>query len=552
MAISRLMEVKAVCGQSLLIKVDGLQILVDTPLEFVGLLSVTPRCLHAQSHTQTLSYDTSLYDTVDSETLDVVLVSNLLAVQGLPLLFPKCHARVLMTDPVSKLGPALCEEMIALDEDIRTTSLDCSRMYSPEEIPRAWTHVQALSYRQVVRINEIEIEALSAGHSLGSANWRITWGDFSVVVVGCACADNSRYPAELDLLMLNADVLLFGPRVAPLPTPFQTQMKQFYEVLLETCRSNALQSVVMLPLNPMLFLDLQSRLVSASAAFHLPIFCVSRTTKAFCSCAAGSTEWLNNELKHKSYIPQSAFPFETALENKSLRIYKDLKESFGSDFKEPCILLAGHASLRLGEGEYLLSYLANQARSSHTLLFVDPEYPMELCIAPFRTANWTRKLKLVQSEIRVGLTVQEIREMVGRSGAVQTVLPETFAGCLGEIEGKRVDFYSSDDPIPLRKDRPTNYSFKCVNEAKGVVFGSLDYTNYQYTVELVSVAEAVKAGLEELGVSAEVEERNEVLVVRAKDGRVELSPRGVAIRAKSGDFRKVLLQILKSKRRRDP
>ena len=544
------MQVRAVCGQALLLQVGGLQLLVDTPLDYVGLLSLTPRCLHT-AQPQVVNYDTSLYEALDSDTLDVVMVSNILTVQGLPMLFPKCHARVLMTDPVAKMGKAICEELISLDEEMRLSSLEKTKLYGETEIGQAWRRVQELSFGQVVRINEVQIQPLSSGHSLGAANWLITWGDFSVAVISNSCMEASRYPAEFNQTVLRADLLLFNPRVQPTILPFHIQAKSLYESLLETCRSNSMQSVILLPLNPWQFLDLQSRLASVSTAFHLPIYCISQTVKAFCSCAAGSTEWLNTELKHKSYIPQSAFPFEAALESKSLRIYKDLKESFGSEFKEPCILLVAHSSLRLGEAEYILSYLANQGKSSHSLFFVDPDYPMESCIAPYRAANWTRKLKLVQSELRVSLTIQDTREIITQSVAGQCVLPAGFCTPLGAVTGKTLTYYNGDDQVTLLRSTPNHITVRSSGITPGVVLGSVNLQDYAYSVETVSAAELLRDGLETLGVSAQIEERADLVIVRAKEGRAELGPRGITLRAQTPDFRKVLLRLVKRLPRED-
>lgn len=545
------MQVRALCGQALLIKIGGLQMLVDTPLDFVGLLGLTPRCLHTSSQVQTLSYDSALYETVDSEALDVVMVSNIHTVQGLPMLFPHCHARVLMTDPVAKLGRAVCEELISLDEEMRLRSLEKSKLYGQAELAQAWRQVQELSFGQVIRINEVEIRALSAGHSLGSANWLITWGDFKTAVISHSCMDANRYPAEFDQAALRADLLLFSPRLQPVILPFHIQAKALYEALLEVCRSNNMQSVVLIPLNPWLFLDLQSRLVSVSAAFHLPIYCVSQTVKAFCACAAGSTEWLNQDLKHKSYGPHSAFPFEAAIESKSLRIYQDLKESFGSEFKEPCIVLVTHSSLRLGEAEYILSYLANQGKAAHSIFFIDADHPMEPCIAPYRAANWTRKLKLTQSDLRIGLTVQDTRELITKSVAGQCVLPVCFQIPLDQIAGKILTYYSSDDPVTLLRSSPTGIVVRSSASISGVVFGTVNYRDYAYTVDLISVADLLRDGLVQLGVSAEVEERGDLVIVRAQEGRAELSPRGITLRAQSPDFRKVLLRLVRRLPRND-
>ena len=525
--------------------------LIDTPLDFVGLLGLTPRCLHTSSQVQTLNYDSALYETVDLEALDVIMVSNIHTVQGLPMLFPQCHARVLMTDPVTKLGKAICEELISLDEEMRMRSLEKSKLYGHAELAQAWRQVQALSYGQVVRINEVEIRPLSAGHSLGSANWLITWGDFKAAVISHSCMDASRYPAEFDLSALRADVLLFSPRLQPSILPFNIQAKALYEALLEVCRANSMQSVVLIPLNPWLFLDLQSRLVSVSAAFHLPIYCVSQTVKAFCACAAGSTEWLNQDLKLKSYGPHSAFPFEAAIESKSLRIYQDLKESFGSEFKEPCIALVTHSSLRLGEAEYILSYLANQGKASHSLFFVDAEHQMEPCIAPYRAANWTRKLKLTQSDLRVCLTVQDTRELIMKSAAAQSVLPLCFKTPLDQIPGKTLTYYNGDDPVTLLRSSPTSVVVRSLAALSGVVFGTVNYRDYAYTVDLISAADLLRDGLVGLGVSAEVEEHGELVVVRAQEGRAELSPRGITLRAQSADFRKVLLRLVRRLPRND-
>lgn len=71
---------------------------------------------------------------IDSNLIDLVLISNVTTIQGLPYFFNKFNGKILMTEPVSILGASTCEELLEFDDEYMRTMAGKSNLYSNENI----------------------------------------------------------------------------------------------------------------------------------------------------------------------------------------------------------------------------------------------------------------------------------------------------------------------------------------------------------------------------------------------------------------------------------
>lgn len=79
-----------------------------------------------------------------------------------------------------------------------------------------------------------------------------------------------------------------------------------------------------------------------------PIFLISPVGKHSLAYANIIAEYLSKERQEKVYLPEAPFPHEEMITSKLLFHYNSMEELMESgNYREPCIVFAGHPSLRL-------------------------------------------------------------------------------------------------------------------------------------------------------------------------------------------------------------
>jgi hypothetical protein len=74
----------------------------------------------------------------------------------------------------------------------------------------------------------------------------------------------------------------------------------------------------------------------------------------------------------KVYEPAWPFPFELQLERGVLQCFAGLDAAFLAAYREPCVVLCDHATLRLGDAVPLLT--AWRAAPANAIIFTDPDF----------------------------------------------------------------------------------------------------------------------------------------------------------------------------------
>lgn len=501
------MELACLQGQVLLISFAGVKILLDCPLDLSGLCRVAPTSI--ENPTQPIHFDRSYLEDVDIESLDLVLISNILAARGLPFLNPKFRGKLLMTEPVSKLGKAVCHELVEQDAGYRHKLTAHSTLYSAADVDAIWRQVFSLRYNQIVKVRDLDIAPVSAGHSLGSANWLLTWGDFSVSLISKSCMDVSRYPASFDMRVCNTDLMLFSPSVKPGLATFNP--KAFLTQIIEVFAS-VNRNIVLMPIDPWQVLDLEEHILSAAAIYNFPVLFLAQSAKAFLAYAAGSPEWLNFERRHRAFIPTPCFMFEKAKEKGTWQTFDNLIEGFSDAMREPSIVLASHSSLRLGESDFLLCHLARESRGTHYLVLTDPEFGQGT-LDPFQPLLHHFKFKSLP--IQIGLTDANVDQLIVNSHASTVLMHEGFAH-LGQRHLK-LQTYSGEGRMSLPSAKPEFLYIQTTNPAS---LSFLQMKDYRYISTLPSQIHKIEAFLETQGYQVGMQEHSQGVSLVLREGSI--------------------------------
>jgi hypothetical protein len=508
------MEVSSLHGQVLLVSFAGVNILFDCPLDLSFLQGVTPTALENPS--QPLSFQRTYLEDVDLETLDLVLVSNILAARGLPFLHPKFRGKLLTTEPVYKLGKAVCLELVEQDAGYRHKLTLPSTLYSAADVDAIWRQVMSLRYNQIVKVRDLAVTPVSAGHSLGSANWMLTWGDFSVSLISHSCMDVSRYPAAFDMRVCNTDLMLFSPTVKPGLVLFNP--KVLLSQLIEVCAS-VNRCVVLMPIDPWQVLDLEEHVLSAATRYNFPVLFLAPSARAFLAYAAGSPEWLSFERRHRAFIPTPCFMFEKAREKGTWQVFGSLIEGFSEAMREPSVVLVSHSSMRLGETDFLLSHLARESRGTHYVVLTDPEFGQSTLDA-FQPLLHHFKVRC--AAVQIGLTDANVEQLVANSHASCILMPDSY-GSLAQRHLNKVLTYSSGGKITLPEAKP---QFLYIQTTDSSSLSFLQLKDYRYTSSLPSSIHRIEAFLSSQGYQVSLQENPQGVSLVLRDGSISFGVDG--------------------------
>ena len=528
-----MIEVTSLKDTAYLIKLNKAQILVECPLDLKPLLKYSPASLTNLS--PPIEYSCGWLEEVNFAEVDLVLISNSTLVGALPYINSSFRGKVLMTEPIAQLGTCVCKELIEYDQEFRRVCPQEGNMYTEEQVKTIWNHVVSLSYNQTYSLREIDIAAVPSGHSLGSANWLINWGDLKISIISQSCKDEDRYPKPFDSSVYHSDIIVFTPQV--LPVYERKPPKKLYESILETCRSLSYQSCLLVPVQSWQLLDLESHIISAATVFNLPVLCMSPAGRAFLSYAAGSPQWLHPKLTARAFTPRNCFMFEKARENGTLKVFDNLQEGFGAHLQSPSLVLLGHSSLRLGEADYVVTRLARKG-GLHNLLIVDSEFGEE-ALKPFEDKGVMNHYIVRKECTKVELTVEEIKQGICESTAHTIVMSDKFKGTMDF----KAHYITEGEKLTLPK-KPNKYCIKGYCQDSGPLIGRIKFLNYKYTGYFQNRAEALKEKLSQQGYEAICKHYQSKSELSVLGGVITFKGKNLFVKAKTTEVRKALLNFL--------
>jgi hypothetical protein len=533
------MELQTLPNKSLLLRLGDVNILIDCPLDLSSLTSTAPISL--VTPTEPIKFDTKFLEHIEIDTLDIILISNCTALSALPYLATHFKGKVFMTDPTSRLGRSMCEELISYDREYRRKLRSNSTLYTLDDIRDIWNSTSQINYHQIIRYKELNIAAISSGHSLGSANWIIEWGDMSIGVVSASCDNGERYPAKLNSEIWRCKTLIFSPVHSPSIVSFLG--KTFYHEFIEACRSLSYTGSIFIPIDAWQLLDLEGHVLSAASVFNLPVLCMAPSARAIFSHAAGSTEWLSDELRRKAFIPTNCFSFEVAKEKEKLFVFNDLREGFGNKLNYPCIILISHSSLRLGEADYILNHLCGQRNGPHILLTVDKRFNSLEALEPFRSRDLAQNLIIKNLEYEIGLRLEEIVTSLSNSSCGHIIIPESFQTSLSHdfLISSRCTFYSHTQKLNCPHIKPHRFPLLISPLDPGYYQGRISCKDYKYMGKFASRVSKAKQVLSSLGFSVTIRRYHSKDVLIIPGASLTFKGRKTKIYSNNEELRKILI-----------
>uniref|UniRef100_K1PRM0 Integrator complex subunit 9 n=1 Tax=Magallana gigas TaxID=29159 RepID=K1PRM0_MAGGI len=461
--------------------------------------------------------------------VDAILLSNHNTMLALPYVteYSGFKGTVYCTEPTQQIGRQYMEELVTyvernprnkkcskwksdailsslptfLREAIRPTAWrEC---YTKHDIQACLSRVQTVGYNEKRNIyGALIITACSSGYSIGSCNWTIK-SPYQKICYISGTSTLTTHPKPMDTEPLRQSDLIIVSSMTKTPGYNPDQM--IGEFCMNTVVTIKNGGNVLVPCYPSgmifdLFECLSSHLDSCGLT-TVPLYFLSPVSDSSLAYSNIYAEWLSGSKQSRVYLPEPPFPHAELVSIGRLRQYLNIHDGLQNDFKSPCIVFAGHPSLRMGDVVHFIELWGKS--TSNTILFTEPDFPYLEALAPFQPLQ----MKVCYCPIDTGLSFSQANKLMRDLKPGHLVVAESYVQPPSNLSHK-TDMVVDYDPPPLTYKRgeiltlPIKRQFETVeitpNLAKNVspvevkpgcmvsmVTAALNIKDNKYTLELL-------------------------------------------------------------------
>lgn len=386
---------------------------------------------------------------IDFSEVDLILISNYQNMMALPYITENTGFKgfVYATEPTLQIGRMFMEELVTYIE--RTPKIRVASRWKQANIlknlpptlcdsikPRSWKQLytmkeinSCLSKVQVVGFAEkldvygaMKVSAVSSGYCLGSCNW-IIWSAHEKIGYISASSTLTTHPKSLEQPPLkNCDVLFLSSLTqTPLANP-DSMLGELCVTAAVTVKSGG---NVLIPCYPSgitfdLFECLSAQLESGGH-MNVPMYFLSPVADNTLAYSNILAEWLSTSKQSKVYSAEEPFPHASLIRSGRIKSFSSLTaESFSQEFRTPCIVFAGHPSLRFGDSVHFMELWANS--SNNAVIFTEPDFPYLEAIAPYQPLA----MKALYYPIDTSLSFNQANKLIRELKPHHLLLPEQY------------------------------------------------------------------------------------------------------------------------------
>ncbi|KJH50471.1 hypothetical protein DICVIV_03403 [Dictyocaulus viviparus] len=373
-------------------------------------------------------------------TVDCILISNWQSLVALPFFLSDSSFRgtIYTTEPVVQFGRLMMLELVEYFDRIvlddvgkkwkepsiysafanapNRNPLEWKSFYSKQTIDEALSRITTVAFNQAINLEgSISVLACPSGYSMGSANWvfKTEYERVGYLTSSSVRSTHSR-PVEWEKLH-ELDALILTSLGKTPEIPFESVVNEVSQMIVDTLKRNG---NVLMPVNPVGavydLIDVVSRSIdnAGGSILETRIYFISPVAKGALAYSNVNAEWLAEARQNAVYVPEEPFCHMALVRSGRLKLYNNIYESFCRDYKTPCVVFAGHPSLRLGDAPHLLEMWGNDSRNA--LIMTDPDYPLNEVYRPYedlaiRAFYYPIEIRLDFSQVNSTLLPVELR-----------------------------------------------------------------------------------------------------------------------------------------------
>ncbi|KAH8025982.1 hypothetical protein HPB51_015287 [Rhipicephalus microplus] len=337
---------------------------------------------------------------VDFADIDVILISNYQSMLALPYVTERTGFKgtVYMTEPTLLIGRSTsCWSSWRMSIErtpkprtatrwkqhalkfLQLPSLDLGKprswrqLYSMQDVNSSLSKVKVVGFAEKMNCRIRRVSGLTSAFHL----------DADCVHVGSSTLTTHPKPIEHGPLR-NADALILTSLTqTPLANP-DTMLGEFCITVAMTVKMGG---NVLIPCYPSgvtydLFECLSGHL-ETTGQVNVPMYFLSPVAENSLAYSSILAEWLSSAKQAKVYIPEEPFPHAQLVRGGRLKPFPSIKaEGFTADFHTPCIVFAGHPSLRFGDVVHFMELWGPSP--NNVVIFTEPDFNLAEAIAPFQ------------------------------------------------------------------------------------------------------------------------------------------------------------------------
>ncbi|CAI9739197.1 Hypothetical predicted protein [Octopus vulgaris] len=411
---------------------------------------------------------------VNLSQVDVILISNYTCMLALPYIteYSGFKGVVYATDPTVQIGRQYMEELVTYVERFSKSKVSAKwksediiktlpppvcdavhpstwkKCYTFDDINSCLAHVQVIGFNEKLEFfGALDAMATSSGVCLGSSNWVIS-SQYEKIVYIAGTSTLTTHPKPMETGPLkNADVLILSClSQRPLANP-DAMIGEFCLKAALTVKNGG---NVLVPCYPSgitydLFECLSGHLDSCAMG-QVPMYFLSPVSDSTLAYANIFSEWLSTAKQNKVYLPEPPFPHAELLNSGRLQNFTNIHSGLSNSFKSPCIVFAGHPSLRMGDVVHFLELWGKS--SANAVMFTEPDFPYLEALAPYQPLA----MRVCYCPIDISLSFSQANKLIKDLRPLHLVLAEDYI-TPPNVAPMRTDLTIEWEPAPLTYKR---------------------------------------------------------------------------------------------------
>lgn len=407
---------------------------------------------------------------IDLSTVDAILISNYHSMMALPYVTERTGFTgiVYATEPTLQIGRQLMEELVSFVERVPKPKTACKwknkdilrnlpaplkdaaevaawrKCYGMADVNAALSKVQLVGYSQRTELfGAVSVTPLSSGYCLGSCNWLIQSQHEKVAYVsGSSLLTTHPQPMEHAPLRGSDAMILTGLTQIPLANP-DNMVGDFCSNLAVTIRSGGNVLVPCFPSGVIYdLLECLYQYMDSANLSSVPLYFISPVASSSLEFSQIFAEWLCQSKQSKVYLPEPPFLHAELIQMNRLKHYPSIHGDFSSEFRQPCVVFAGHPSLRCGDVVHFLELWGKN--NLNTVIFTEPDFPYMEALAPYQPLA----MKAVYCPIDTRLNFMQVSKLLKDLQPLHIVCPEQYTQP-PPTQAHRSDLVVDSQPPPL-------------------------------------------------------------------------------------------------------
>ncbi|CAG8509269.1 4899_t:CDS:10, partial [Scutellospora calospora] len=370
--------------------------------------------------------ETPVFSSVDWKSIDFILITNYKNMLALPYIteYSEFKGKIYATEPTVIFGRQMMKELVHFFGESSVPGSSRHRMqakseksnifygftdennlaqslYSMSDVQSCVDKIQPVRYGENLDLYEVKVTAHSAGYCLGSANWSIINDTEKIAMISSSSIINDIHPLPFSKSVLDdVDVI----------------------ILSDLCDSHNENDFRLESILPILH-----NIGNYAGLDGVPFYAISPIAEESLKYSFISGEWMCEERQLRMYIPENPMVHKDMFDKNLLYYAARADSSLQEIYQEPCVVFAGHSSLRSGAVINFIKKWGNNPNNA--IIFIESEFNFKETISAFDGLQ----IKTMHIPIDIRLTVEQVVEMIKESRPREVLFPHKVVKNVDDI-----------------------------------------------------------------------------------------------------------------------